>query len=158
MKTQKLKVSLNEIKRMKELAGIIPLNEWGDSGGGLRIAKSKSKNGYKRVSLRAGDSLRDGQEILLSVDEAKELQKLAKKFTSQRKSVSVTVNTGDTDKTQSSIIIEPEDDGKMTIYRKEGSIYRDYDSNDNSSYYGGILKVPQSAAYELVDKLGSFTN
>ena len=118
----------------------------------LYINKYKSDNGNKQIGLKIGEGI-SGKELLLSVEEAKILQKLAKDFTSNRKEVSATANTNDKNKTQSIIKIKPDGNYSMTIYRIEGSTTKSYESESGMP---GILDAPQSIAYTLVDELGKY--
>lgn len=118
----------------------------------LGIQKSKSEEGNTQITLSVlGAGFNDNQ-LTLSIEEAKELQKLAKEFASNRNSkLSKGVNTPDDNSTQSIISIEP-DKLSCIISRKEGSVYKGYDKPVEAE--AGYLKAQQSIVYQIVDELG----
>jgi len=118
----------------------------------LGIQKSKSEEGNTQITLSVLGGGFDNNQLTLSVEEAKELQKLAKEFAGNRNSkLSKGVNTSDKMSTQSIISIEP-DKLNCIISRKEGSVYKGYDKGVEAE--AGYLKAQQSIVYQIVDELG----
>jgi len=137
-----MKKSLNEIKRMQQLAGLINESELDEAVDTLNIQKGTSEEGNKQITL--------------STEEAKALIELAKEFSGNRNNtISKGVNTADKNSTQSTISIQP-DKLYLIIGRKEGSTYKGYDMPIESS--AGYLKAQQSIVYQIVDELGKSLN
>jgi len=145
-----MKQQLNEVKRMQQLAGIneSQLNEAVDT---LNIQKGTSEEGNKQITLSVLGGGWEENEITLSVEEAKALVELAKKFSGNRNNtISKGVNTADKNSTQSLISIQP-DKLDLIIGRKEGSTYKGYDMPIES--LAGYLKAQQSIVYQIVEDL-----
>jgi hypothetical protein len=137
---------------MQQLAGIIKESQLEEAVDTLNIIKRKSEEGNPQIILSVLGGGWEDNQLTLSVEEAKELQKLAEKFAGNRNSkISKGVNTPDKMSTQSIISIEP-DKLNCIISRKEGSIYKGYDEESGSST--GYLKAQQSLVYQIVDELG----
>lgn len=116
----------------------------------LNIATYTSDEGNKQIAITVKGAGLKGGELILSAEEAAELQKLAKEFTGKRSALYSGVNTKDEAHTQSTIGIKP-DGLRMDVYRQEGSQYKGYNSNTS-----GLISLQQSAAYQLADELSNF--
>jgi|LauGreDrversion4_2_1035121.scaffolds.fasta_scaffold38998_4 hypothetical protein len=146
-----MKNQLNEIKRMQQLAGLLNESQLEEAVDTLDIQKDTSKEGNTQITLSVlGGGFKDNQ-LTISVEEAKELHKLAKEFAGNRNSgLSKGVNTKDDNFTQSTISIKP-DGLKCIIARQEGSVYRGYGKEVEAN--AGYLVAQQSIVYQLVDEL-----
>jgi len=122
----------------------------------LRIFNRTSEEGNPQIVITATTpGWSDDKEIILSKEEATELQKLAKKFLGNRNSsISTAVNTKDKNFTQSTISIQPLKDMKCAIARQEGSVYKGYDESSGSAT--GYCVVFQSNIYQLSDDLDKY--
>jgi|688.fasta_scaffold226723_3 hypothetical protein len=121
----------------------------------LRIFTRKSEEGNLQVNILATTPGWDDKTLVLSVEEAKEMQKLAKEFLGRRSSEkSKAVNTKDKNSTQSIISIQPLKGTTCALTRKEGSIYKGYDEESGSNT--GYCVVFQSNIYQLSDDLNKY--
>jgi len=158
IKTNKMKKQIisEQFRRMQLLAGIITEGEYRESINEnvdkLLIRTGKSDDGNTQIVISIAGRGLDGNEIILSEPEYKELLKMAKTFAGNRNSeLSKGVNTPDKMNTQSIVGIKPEG-LKLSIYRKESfggnQRYKGYDS----PYEGGELTAMQSVIYQLADE------
>lgn len=117
----------------------------------IKIARSISDEGNKQITISVpGGGLKEGGEIMLSFEEAKQLHQLAEQFLRERRTFSKAVNTKDKNSTQSTIQIQAKG-LKCIISRQEGSVYKGYDEPAGSNT--GYFVADQSVAYQLVEKL-----
>jgi len=140
------KMKKSELKKLikEEIQNI--LNERVDE---LNVQTDTSEEGNKQITLSVLGGGWENNQITLSVEEAKELQQLAKTFIGSRKEISKGVNTKDKAFTQSTIGIKP-DELNCIIYRKEGSTYRGYDKPVEAA--AGYLKAQQSLVYQIAEE------
>ena len=121
----------------------------------LRIFTRKSEEGNLQVNILATTPGWDDKTLVLSVEEAKEMQKLAKEFLGNRnREISKGVNTKDKNFTQSIISIQPLKNMTCALTRKESSIYKGYDEELGSNT--GYCVVFQSNVYQLAEDLDKY--